>query len=328
MNMDASHDESIKPLKTPALFQAIKTELSKAIIGQEHVIDEIIATFLAGGHVLLEGVPGIAKTLMVRSLAEIINASFKRVQFTPDLMPGDLTGINVFNPSKGEFELRRGPIFTDILLADEINRTPPKTQSALLEAMQERQVTIDGVRWLLNKIFTVFATQNPIEYEGTYPLPEAELDRFMMKIKIDYPLENEERDIIMKFHTRGDFFNIDELGINKIADEKSINDARDEIKRIRVESSIADYIIKIISATRNHPHIALGASPRGSLAFIAIAKTEAARSGRNYVVPDDVKDFARPIMRHRLILRPEAEIEGMSADNVIEEIIEQVPVPR
>lgn len=316
------------PIKTKALFEAIKAELSKAIVGQEQVIDEIITVFLSRGHVLLEGVPGIAKTLMVRALAKVINASFKRVQFTPDLMPGDLTGINVFNPSKGEFELRRGPIFTDLLLADEINRTPPKTQSALLEAMQERQVTIDGVSWPLNSIFTVFATQNPIEYEGTYPLPEAELDRFMMKIKIDYPSADEERDVILRFHERGEFFNLEELGIRQIADERTVNEVREEIRGIRVEKSIAEYVVKIISETRKHPYIALGASPRGGLSFIAVAKTEAARNGRSYVVPDDIKDFAKPILRHRLILRPEAEIEGLSADDVIDEIIEQVPVPR
>ena len=328
MNNDISKTGTENPLKTPALFDAMKAELAKAIVGQEHVIDEIITAFFSKGHVLLEGVPGIAKTLMVRALAKIINATFKRVQFTPDLMPGDLTGINVFNPSKGEFELRRGPVFTDLLLADEINRTPPKTQSALLEAMQERQVTIDGVSWPLNSIFTVFATQNPIEYEGTYPLPEAELDRFMIKIKIDYPLPDEEKDIILRFHSKGDFFNLDELGLNRIADEKNINSVRDEIKSIRVEPSIAEYIVKIIAATRKHPYIALGASPRGGLSFIALAKTEAARNGRAYVSPDDVKDFAKPILRHRLILRPEAEIEGMGADDVIDEIIEQVPVPR
>ena len=314
--------------KARELFSAIKTEIGKVVVGQERVIDEVIMVFLARGHVLIEGVPGIAKTLIVRSLASVVNASFKRVQFTPDLMPGDLTGINVFNPSTREFELRQGPVFTEILLADEINRTPPKTQSALLEAMQERQVTIDGKSYPLGELFTVFATQNPIEYEGTYPLPEAELDRFMMKIKIDYPLPTEERDILLRFHTRGDFFKFEEVGFNKVADAKLVGIAREEIRAIRVEETIADYVMKIVSATREHPYVMLGSSPRGGLSFIAAAKTSAACSGRNYVVPDDVKEFAKPVLRHRLILRPEAEIEGMGSDDVIDEIIEQIPVPR
>jgi len=328
MNAESIQEPQKITGKARELFTALKTELGKVVVGQERVIDETIMVFLARGHVLLEGVPGIAKTLIVRSLASIVNATFKRVQFTPDLMPGDLTGINVFNPSSREFELRQGPVFTDILLADEINRTPPKTQSALLEAMQERQVTIDGKSYQLGELFTVFATQNPIEYEGTYPLPEAELDRFMMKIKIDYPLPNEEKEILLRFHTRGDLFKFEEIGLNRVADAKLIDIARGEIRGIRVEETIADYVVRIISATREHPYIMLGSSPRGGLSFIAVAKTSAACNGRSYVVPDDVKEFAKPVLRHRLILRPEAEIEGMGPDDVIDEIIEQIPVPR
>lgn len=319
---------SEKPIKTPQLINALKSELSKVVVGQERVLDEVIIGFLANGHLLMEGVPGIAKTLIVRTLSCIINAQFTRVQFTPDLMPGDLTGINVFNPSSREFELRRGPIFTQLLLADEINRTPPKTQSALLESMQERRVTIDGTTYPLSDIYTVFATQNPIEYEGTYPLPEAELDRFIMKIVVEYPLPMEERDILLRFHTHGDFFKLEDFALAHIADETMIREVRDEVRKIRVDDKIADYIIQIVNATREHPYVTLGASPRGGLAFIAIAKTAAAYRGRHYVVPDDIKEFAKPVLRHRLILKPEAEIEGISPDNLVEEILDQVPVPR
>lgn len=321
-------NEASKPVKTPELFNRMTAELAKIIVGQEKSIEEMLIGFLAKGHLLMEGFPGIAKTLMVRTLSAVIDADFKRVQFTPDLMPGDLLGINVFNPSSCKFELRRGPIFTKILLADEINRTPPKTQSALLEAMQERQVTIDGESHLLGELFTVVATQNPIEYEGTYPLPEAELDRFMMKIVVGYPLPDEERDVLLRFHNLGDMFNILEFGINKVANEKSILEAREEIRNIHLEKSIADYIVKLVVATRNHPYVILGASPRGGLSFVAIAKASAARSGRSFVVPDDIKEFALPVLRHRLILKPEAEIEGIDPDDVINEIVEQVPVPR
>jgi MoxR-like ATPase len=321
-------NEASKPVKTPDLFNRMAGELAKIIVGQEKSIEELLIGFLAKGHLLMEGFPGIAKTLMVRTLSAVIDADFKRVQFTPDLMPGDLLGINVFNPGSCKFELRRGPIFTNILLADEINRTPPKTQSALLEAMQERQVTIDGESHLLGELFTVVATQNPIEYEGTYPLPEAELDRFMMKIVVGYPLPDEERDVLLRFHNRGDMFNISEFGMNKIANEKSIQEAREEIRGIHLEKSIADYIVKLVVATRNHPYVILGASPRGGLSFVAVAKTSAAKSGRSFVVPDDIKEFALPVLRHRLILKPEAEIEGIDPDDVINEIVEQVPVPR
>jgi MoxR-like ATPase len=320
--------EASKPVKTPELFNRMTGELSKIIVGQEKSIEELLIGFLAKGHLLMEGFPGIAKTLMVRTLSAVIDADYKRVQFTPDLMPGDLLGINVFNPASGKFEMRRGPIFTNILLADEINRTPPKTQSALLEAMQERQVTIDGESHLLGELFTVVATQNPIEYEGTYPLPEAELDRFMMKIVVGYPLPDEERDVLLRFHNRGDMFNISEFGMSKVANEKTIQEAREEIRNIHLEKSIADYIVKLVVATRNHPYVILGASPRGGLSFVAVAKASAARSGRSFVVPDDIKEFALPVLRHRLILKPEAEIEGIDPDDVINEIVEQVPVPR
>lgn len=316
------------PRVTPELFNAFKNELGKVIVGQEHVIEELIIAFLSKGHVLMEGVPGIAKTLMIRTLSTVLNAKFTRVQFTPDLMPGDLTGINVFNPSSGEFELRRGPIFTELLLADEINRTPPKTQSALLEAMQERQVTIDGKSYTLGDIFTVFATQNPIEYEGTYPLPEAELDRFIMKVIVEYPLPDEEKNLLLRFHDRGDLFKFEGVGLKQVADEKKVIAIREEIGNIRIDEKIADYIIRIITATRSHPYVILGSSPRGGLAFISVAKTSAAARGRSYVVPDDIKEYAKPVLRHRLILKPEAEIEGINADDVIDEILVQIPVPR
>lgn len=326
--MTEMNNKEISLSQTVELYNNMFNEISKVIVGQQEPLKELIIGFLAGGHMLMEGVPGVAKTLMVRTLASITNADFKRVQFTPDLMPGDLTGINIFNPGERNFELKPGPIFTDILLADEINRTPPKTQSALLEAMQERQVTIDGESYSLGDLFTVVATQNPIEYEGTYPLPEAELDRFMMKILIDYPLPNEEKDILLRFHEHGNFFNLEQFNLKPLADEKFINSIREEIRKIRVEDSIADYIVKITIATRNHPFIALGSSPRAGISFMAVAKTSAAINNRNFVVPDDIKQFAHPVLRHRLILKPEAEIEGISPDDLIDEILEQITVPR
>ncbi len=326
--MTEQDNNEISLSQTVDLYNNMINELSKVIVGQQQPLGELIIGFLAGGHMLMEGVPGIAKTLMVRTLSSVTKANFKRVQFTPDLMPGDLTGINIFNPAQGKFELRRGPIFTDILLADEINRTPPKTQSALLEAMQERQVTIDGESYSLGELFTVVATQNPIEYEGTYPLPEAELDRFIMKIVVDYPLPNEEIDILLRFHEHGDFFNIEQFNLKPVADETLVNAVREEVRKIRVEKSIADYIVKIVTATRNHPFISLGSSPRAGISFVAVAKTSAAINNRKFVMPDDIKEFARPVLRHRLILKPEAEIEGISPDDLIDEILEQITVPR
>ena len=308
--------------------KGIRTEVAKAIVEKDSVIEQLMLAFLAGGHVLFEDFPGLAKTLMANTFSRAIGCDFKRVQFTPDLLPADITGTFILNRSTSQFEMRKGPIFTNVLLADEINRAPPKTQSALLEAMQEFQVTMEGETHKLPRPFMVVATQNPIEYEGTYPLPEAELDRFMMKIKIDYPLPNEEKEILLRFHTRGDLFKFEEIGLNRVADAKLIDIARGEIRGIRVEETIADYVVRIISATREHPYIMLGSSPRGGLSFIAVAKTSAACNGRSYVVPDDVKEFAKPVLRHRLILRPEAEIEGMGPDDVIDEIIEQIPVPR
>ena len=310
------------------LMDKISVEMAKAVVGQEEVVRDLIIAVLTGGHVLMEGVPGLAKTLMGRTLAMTLHADFVRIQFTPDLMPSDVIGTTLYDPQRGEFRLKKGPIFTEICLADEINRTPPKTQAALLEAMEERQVSIEGENHSLSKIFTVLATQNPIEYEGTYPLPEAELDRFMMKIVVGYPLPDEERDVLLRFHNRGDMFNISEFGMSKVANEKSIQDAREEIRSIHLEKSIADYIVKLVVATRNHPYVILGASPRGGLSFVAVAKTSAAKSGRSFVVPDDIKEFALPVLRHRLILKPEAEIEGIDPDDVINEIVEQVPVPR
>jgi MoxR-like ATPase len=272
----------------------IKNELQKVIVGQDDAIEQILVALLAEGHALVEGVPGTAKTLTVKTLSRIINASFSRIQFTPDLMPSDITGTNVFNVSTSSFNLRRGPVFTDILLADEINRTPPKTQAALLEAMEERQVTIDGDAYPLPPIFTVLATENPIEYEGTYPLPEAQLDRFQLKILLSYPAEEAEREVVARWDSGFNAKRLDEVNILPLSD----------------------------------PFVHYGASPRASVALLLCSKALAAIRGREFATPDDVRDVALPVLRHRLTLRAEAELDGVTPDAVITDIIGVAEVPR
>jgi MoxR-like ATPase len=313
---------------TPQTVAHIQNELSKIIVGQDEVIEQILVAVLAEGHALLEGVPGTAKTLMVKTLARIIGARFSRIQFTPDLMPSDITGNNVFNMQTSEFSLRPGPIFTDILLADEINRTPPKTQSALLEAMEERQATIDGKRYKLSPLFTVLATENPIEYEGTYPLPEAQLDRFLLKILIDYPSQESEREIIARWDAGFNSRHLDQIEIIKLPEENSIQNCRNEVKQMRTEDGVQKYIVEIVHKTRNHPTILYGASPRASVALLICSKALAAIRGRDFSTPDDVRDVAMPVLRHRLALRAEAELDGATTDAVISDIIKTVEVPR
>jgi MoxR-like ATPase len=313
---------------TPPTVAHILNELRKTIVGQDEVIEQILVAVLAEGHALLEGVPGTAKTLMVKTLARIIGARFSRIQFTPDLMPSDITGTNVFNMQSSEFSLRPGPIFTDILLADEINRTPPKTQAALLESMEERQATIDGKRYRLSPVFTVLATENPIEYEGTYPLPEAQLDRFLLKILIDYPGVEAEREIVARWDQGFNSRHLEQIEIAALPDKNAIQNCRDEIKQMKTEPGVQKYIVEIVHKTRNHPTILYGASPRASVALLLCSKALAAIRGRDFSTPDDVRDVALPVLRHRLALRAEAELDGATTDAVISDIIKTIEIPR
>jgi len=308
--------------------QRIKAEMGKVLVGQDAVLDQVLVGLLAQGHLLLEGVPGTAKTLLAKSLAHILGAGFTRIQFTPDLMPSDVLGTSVFEPGSGSFRLRKGPVFTEILLADEINRTPPKTQAALLEAMEERQVTIDGQRHPLPPIFLVLATQNPVEYEGTYPLPEAQLDRFFLKILIGYPSEAEEQQVVLRHHAGFDPRLLERAGLERLEDASVIPRCREEVQQITVEPGIARYVVQVVRSSRESAGCVLGASPRASVALLLAAKALAAIRGKAYVTPDDVKAIAAPVLRHRLILKPEAEIEGFSADRIVEDLLAQVPVPR
>ncbi|HET6669101.1 MAG TPA: MoxR family ATPase [Pyrinomonadaceae bacterium] len=306
----------------------IRDELRKVIVGQDEPIEQILIALLAEGHALVEGVPGTAKTLTVKTLARIINANFGRIQFTPDLMPSDITGTNVFNISTSTFNLRQGPIFTDILLADEINRTPPKTQAALLEAMEERQVTIDGEGQQLSPLFTVLATENPIEYEGTYPLPEAQLDRFLLKILLDYPDEADERQVVANWDAGFNSRRLDQVAIQPLPDADAISRCRVGVSAVRMEPGVQHYAVDIVRRTRTHPFIHYGASPRASVALLLCSKALSAIRGREFVTPDDVRDISRPVLRHRLSLRAEAELDGATPDAVITDILKSAEVPR
>lgn len=321
-------ERSTEGTKVVSTVEAITAEMRKVIVGQEDVIEQVLVALLAEGHVLLEGVPGIAKTLLVRTLSHIISADFKRIQFTPDLMPSDVIGTNVFDPARSEFRLRPGPVFTNILLADEINRTPPKTQAALLEAMEERRVTIDGEPHSLPAPFMVLATQNPIEYEGTYPLPEAQLDRFMLKVAISYPNAAEEHRILQSYNAGFRPLRLEDAGVAAVAGEIELSACRAEIESVVVDEPIMRYIGEIVHRTRIDRNLILGASPRASITFLLTAKALAAIRGRNFVIPDDVKSLAPAVLRHRLILRPEAEIEGFTPDRIVASILTSVEVPR
>ena len=302
--------------------------MTKAIVGQTEVIEMVLVALIARGHVLLEGVPGTAKTLMVKALARTLDCDFKRIQFTPDLMPSDIIGTNVFNLRDSSFELRKGPIFTDLLLADEINRTPPKTQAALLEAMEEHQATIDNQTHDLPAMFMVFATQNPVEYEGTYPLPEAQLDRFMLKIAIDYPSQSEENEILNRYHNGFDAHALEDIGIERVANYDIIRQCRESINGVVVDDSIINYISEIAGETRRTPHFLLGGSPRASIALLLCSKVFAAIRGREFVTPDEVKSLVLPVLRHRVILKAESEIEGLTADDVLRSMLDRIEVPR
>lgn len=304
-----------------------RTELAKVIVGQQELINQTLLTILCEGHALLEGVPGIAKTLVIKSFARLFDMEFRRVQCTSDLMPADIIGSNVLNLATSTFSLHRGPLFTDMLLADEVNRMPPRTQAALLEAMEERQITIDGIPHALTQFFTVFATQNPIEFEGTYPLPEAQLDRFLLKIKVDYPAADDEITILEHHHQGFDSHNLDAADIKSLPLDV-LAQARAEVRNTKVEPALFRYIVEIVRRTRDWPSLALGASPRAAISLMMVAKASAALEERDYLIPDDVKSAALPVLRHRVMMKPEAELEGQDSDKVLTEILGTVEVPK
>ncbi len=309
------------------LFARGQEQIGRVIAGQQEAVAQALLTMLCGGHALVEGVPGVAKTLAVKTLARFLGLEFRRVQGTPDMMPADILGTSVFSPKTGDFAFHKGPVFTQFLLADEINRMPPRTQAALLESMEERQVTADGERHVLDEYFTVFATQNPVEFEGTYPLPEAQLDRFLLKIKVPYPDLAEERVVLERHHAALDTAGLAETTIETIPFEL-LAAARREIRAVRVEAAIFDYLLAVVRRTRDWPAIALGASPRASTSLLLVAKALAAREGRDFAIPDDVKAAAPPVLRHRLVLRPEAELEGMDTDRVVRDVLAATQVPK
>jgi MoxR-like ATPase len=311
-----------------AITEAVRGEVRKAVVGQDAIIDLMLTSLLVGGHILLEGVPGTAKTLLTRAFAAGLALQFGRIQFTPDLMPGDVLGTNLFNFQTNTFILTKGPIFTQLLLADEINRTPPKTQAALLQAMNERVITIDGKDYPLGDDFMVVATQNPIEQQGTYPLPEAQLDRFLFKLIIDHPSRDEEREIVRRHGHRSAMPRVEDFGLAAVTDGATLALAREAVSHIRVSDPLIDYIVDVIRATREHSSLEVGASTRAANMLAAAARAYAVLAGRDFVIPDDVKFLALPVLRHRLTLSPGAEIEGLTADRILREVIDQTAAPR
>ncbi|MFJ2786802.1 MULTISPECIES: AAA family ATPase [unclassified Streptomyces] len=311
-----------------ASLEALRTEIAKAVVGQDPAVTGLVVALLCRGHVLLEGVPGVAKTLLVRALAATLELDTKRVQFTPDLMPSDVTGSLVYDTRTSEFSFQPGPVFTNLLLADEINRTPPKTQSSLLEAMEEHQVTVDGTPRPLPEPFLVAATQNPVEYEGTYPLPEAQLDRFLLKLTVPLPSRADEVQVLTRHAGGFDPRDLKAAGIRPVAGPAELAAARAAVAEVSVSTKIAGYVVDICRATRESPSLTLGVSPRGATALLSTARAWAWLTGRDYVTPDDVKALALPTLRHRVHLRPEAEMEGVTPDSVIDSILAHVPVPR
>ncbi|MES2681389.1 MAG: MoxR family ATPase [Bacteroidota bacterium] len=306
--------------------KSVKEEISGIIIGQQQFIDLLLVALLADGHVLIEGVPGVAKTLTAKLLSKTIDAVFKRIQFTPDLMPGDIIGTTVFNSKTGSFEFKQGPLFAHIVLTDEINRSPAKTQSALFEAMEERQITVDGTTYPLEEPFMVLATQNPIEQEGTYRLPEAQLDRFLFKINVDYPSMENESAMLLNYHNNKNQIEIEK--VKKVLDRAQIIKLKELVGQVIVENHLVNYIVQVVHATRKNPSLYLGASPRASIAILKAAKAHACIENRDFVTPDDIKFVALPVLRHRVLLTPEKEMEGVSVDTVIQQIIDKIEIPR
>jgi len=336
MSQELNHEEKQEPHSgqqafgldaTNQLITHARTELGRVISGQGNAIDEVLIAVLCQGHALIEGVPGIAKTLMVKTLGRLLGLGFQRVQATPDLMPADILGTTILRPGTDHFTFHAGPVFTDLLLVDEINRMPPRTQAALLECMEERQVTIDGTRRPLPGWFTVFATQNPVDFEGTYPLPEAQLDRFLMKIRVAYPTEAEELQILERHHSGSGAGLLDDTSITPIP-AGMLDAARAEVRAIRIEPELYSYILTLARRTREWPTLLLGASPRAALSVMRVAQASAAFDGRDYLVPDDVKRAILPVLRHRIMLKPEAELEGFDPDRVLADLVAAVPVPR
>jgi MoxR-like ATPase len=308
--------------------EAVRAEVHKAVVGQDAALDLLLTALLSDGHVLVEGVPGVAKTLLARAFAAALGVGYNRIQFTPDLMPGDVLGTNLFDFATSKFQLTRGPIFTDVLVADEINRTPPKTQAALLQAMQERAVTLDGVTHQLPPAFLVVATQNPIEQEGTYPLPEAQLDRFLFKVSVGYPDRDEERTMVRVHGHRTASPPIESFGLRPVVGLHDLLEMRRVVQSIRLEDPVVDYVVDLVRATRGRPQLLCGASPRAASMLATAARARAALSGRAFVIPDDVKALAAPVLRHRVVLAPGAEIEGMTADLAVRRVVDEVEAPR
>ena len=311
----------------PDLVQHIRDEMSKVVVGQDELRNQCVVALLCRGHVLLEGVPGIAKTLTVKALSRLLRLGFQRVQCTSDLMPADIVGTNVLNMATSTFQLHQGPVFTDLLLVDEVNRMPPRTQAALLECMEEFQVTIDGTGYPLSSFFTVFATQNPIEFEGTYPLPEAQLDRFLLKLRVPYPAVQDEVRLLGNVQNGFDSRDLDKMNLLPI-ETGLLEEAQRQVKSVTVEEALFSYIVQIVRRTRDWPSLSLGASPRAAVSLMAVSKAFAALDGRDYVIPDDVKASALPVLRHRIILRPEADLEGITPDQVVQDVLRAVEVPK
>ncbi|MBE9044438.1 MoxR family ATPase [Pleurocapsales cyanobacterium LEGE 10410] len=305
----------------------LSQKIDEIVIGQSSLIKQLLVALLSGGHVIIEGVPGTGKTLLVKVLSKFIAANFRRIQLTPDILPSDILGTNIFDLNSRDFILKKGPIFTEILLADEINRTPPKTQSALLEAMEEQQITLDGETMLLPPLFWVIATQNSLEFEGTYPLPEAQLDRFLFKLLVNYPVKDAEKQMLVNAQ-QGFKANSDLNLIKSIATVEDILILRKEVQQVQVEHNILDYLLNLVERTRQHPDLVLGASPRSAVAWLNASKANACLSGRDYVTPDDVKEVAAPLLRHRLILKPEAQLDNVGIEETIASILKQISVPR
>ena len=315
-------------MSSNSLLDRLSQKIGSVVIGQEDLVRQLLIALLSGGHVIIEGVPGTGKTLLVKVLSKIISADFRRIQLTPDILPSDILGTNIFDLNSRDFILKQGPVFTEILLADEINRTPPKTQAALLEAMEEQQVTLDGETMPLPPLFWVIATQNSLEFEGTYPLPEAQLDRFLFKLVVDYPAKDAEKQMLVNARQGFKAKKLDLDRLEAIATVEDILAARKQVQSVRVEDNILDYLLDLVERTRQHPDLILGASPRSAVAWLNATKASACLAGRDYVIPDDVKEVATPLLRHRLLLKPEAQLDNLQVDEVIVSILQQISVPR